>query len=169
MTTTTSDISIKGVFSYGTAYIADIMSSQFFSFLIFTFYFAIIGVETNLITIGFIIWSMWNAINDPLMGSLSDRTKTRWGKRKPWIVAGIAPTCLILIFIWMPPMTSGIDNFWFMLVMILLFDTFFTMYSLNQTALFPEMYQDLHQRAKANQIIQILGVVALIVATLLPG
>ncbi len=145
------------------------MGSQFFSFLIFTFYFAVIGVDTNLITIAFIIWSIWNAINDPLMGSLSDRTRTKWGKRKPWIVAGIVPMCLILVFIWMPPSTPGTGSFWYMLAMILLFDTFFTMYSLNQTALFPEMYQDLHQRAKANQVIQILGVVALIIATLLPG
>lgn len=166
---TKNPVAIKGVLSYGCAYITDIMGSQFFSFLIFTFYFAVIGIDTNLITIAFIIWTIWNAVNDPLMGSLSDRTMTRWGKRKPWIVAGIVPMCFILFFIWMPPMTSMTDNFWFMLVMLLLFDTFFTMYSLNQTALFPEMYQDLHQRAKANQIIQVLGVIALIVATLLPG
>ncbi len=56
-----------------------------------------------------------------------------------------------------------------MLVLLMLFDTFYTMYSLNQTALFPEMYQDLEQRAKANNIVQVIGIIALIFAIVVPS
>ena len=60
----------KKLASYGIGQISDITSYQTFSFLVFTFYFAVVGLNVILITLGFIIWSIWNSLNDPFIGYL---------------------------------------------------------------------------------------------------
>jgi len=163
------DYSVKKVLTYSLGNLGDIISSQFFQFLIFIFYYVVVGLNLLYLGVGFIIWSIWNAINDPLLGALSDRTQTKWGKRKPWIILGIIPTAILLVVVWMPPLGSQEAILIHFLVSVMLFDLFFTMYSLNQVSLFPEMFQDLEQRAKSNTIIQFIGVFGLIIAILLPS
>ena len=77
--------------SYGFAQFSDIIAYQSFTLLIFTFYYTNVGLEVELITLGFIIWSIWNSFNDPFMGFISDKTHTRWGRRRPCIMFSIIP------------------------------------------------------------------------------
>lgn len=74
-------ISLKKKIAFAFGEVGDNTAMQTFSFLIFTFYFAVVGVPILLVTGGFILWGLWNAINDPLIGYLSDRTKTKWGRK----------------------------------------------------------------------------------------
>ncbi|MBD3211958.1 MAG: MFS transporter [Candidatus Lokiarchaeota archaeon] len=153
---------------YSFAGIADTMSYQMFSFYIFNYYLVLLGEEYLLpITIGFIVWTLWNAINDPLLGAVSDKTSSKWGRRKPFIVGGLIPLILLIILLWTPFGTTFMQFIYF-LIIINVFDTFYTMYSLNQTALFPEMFQNLEDRAKANNYVQIFNVIGLLLATLIP-
>ncbi len=64
---------------YSFGQISDVLSYQSFILLIFTFYFAVVGIGTWLMVLGYSIWSVWNAVNDPMMGFLSDRTHTKLG------------------------------------------------------------------------------------------
>ena len=134
----------KKAAAYSFGQIADVSAYQTFTFLIFTFYFAIIGLPVLYISLGFIIWSVWNALNDPFMGFISDRTHTRWGRRLPYIMIGLIPMAIIMFLLFSPPKTFGLDaiavNFVYFLIVIILFDLFYTMYSLNLTSLFPETF-----------------------------
>ena len=164
------DYSTKKAAFYSFAGFTDITLFQFFTFLIFTFYFAIVGLNINLITIAFIIWSFWNAINDPFLGSLSDKTSSKWGRRKPFIIAGIFPLLIINILLWTPPLAgSQFVIFIYFLIIIIVWEFFYTMWSVAQTALFPELFQDHEQRIKANTIIQFFQIMSLMIAFILPS
>lgn len=154
--------------AYGFGAFADIVAYQVFTFLVFTFYYAVVGIDINLVTLGFVLWSVWNAINDPLSGLLSDRTNTKWGRRVPFIAAGSIPLSLLMFFMWTPPTGNVIWSFAYFLIAICLFDGIYTVYSLNLTALFPEMYLDKEERASANNIRQIFNIFGLIVAFIVP-
>ena len=155
--------------SYGFAQFSDIIAYQSFTLLIFTFYYTNVGLDVDLITWGFIIWSFWNSFNDPLMGYLSDKTHTKWGRRRPWIIASIIPLAIMMVLLFTPPIAGSESAiFIYFIVSICVFELFYTMYNLNQTCLFPEIFLDTDVRIKAMNIKQIIGILGLLVAFLLP-
>ena len=62
--------SFKKAAKYSTGQIADQAAYQTFTFLVFSFYFAVVQLNIKLITLGFIIWAVWNSLNDPMLGYL---------------------------------------------------------------------------------------------------
>jgi GPH family glycoside/pentoside/hexuronide:cation symporter len=162
---------IAAIFSFGQ--IADITAYQSFILLIFVFYSSVVGIPVPLITIGFIIWSFWNMINDPILGYFSDRTHTKYGRRRPWIMVAFIPLSVIMIFLFTPPLPIGTPdqagNFIYFLIIIIVFEFLYTMYSLNVTSMFPEVFISKKDRTQANNIRAIYTILGLIVAFLLPG
>ncbi|MHA1843782.1 MAG: MFS transporter, partial [Promethearchaeota archaeon] len=171
--TTKNKFSYKYALSYSIGQLSDISAYQTFTFLVFTFYFAVIGIRIDLIVAGFIIWALWNAINDFFIGYISDRTHTKWGRRKVYIMIAIVPLALLVFLLFTPPLALGISgeiaNFIYFLIIIMVFELFFTMYDVNFTALFPELFLTVEERTKANNVRQAFAIVGLIMAFVLPG
>ena len=121
----------------------------------------------------YILWGIWNAINDPFLGALSERTKHRgkWGKRKFYLIISIIPLCIMMVLLFFVPFnTSGKTiEFFYFLITIIVFEFFYTLFDVNVNALFPEMFPTEKKRASTNLFIKITLVVALILASLLPG
>ncbi len=163
------EYSLKKAVLYSFAGFTDVIFLQFFTFLVFTFYFSIIELPAGLISLGFIIWAIWNAFNDPMLGAISDKSNFKMGRRKPFIIIGIIPLLVINILLFTAPRGSDLLAFLYFLIIIVIWELFYTMYSLNQTSLFPEMFRDLDQRSKANNSIQFFQVISLLIAFLLPG
>ncbi|NVM44373.1 MAG: MFS transporter [Candidatus Lokiarchaeota archaeon] len=140
-----------------------------FNLWVFTFYFAAVGMDVGLIRTAFIIWTIWNAINDPLIGYLSDRTNSRWGRRRIYIMIGVIPVLTLEILIWLPPLSGEMAQFFYLLIMLLLYDTAYTLIALPTDSLFPELYTTVEERTQVNTIRQILAAIGLILAALIPG
>lgn len=140
-----------------------------FSTWVFSFYFSALGMDPWYISLAFIIWSIWNALNDPLIGYISDRTNTKIGRRKPFIIIGLIGVVIIEVILWIPPVTTEIGMFWYLLIMLIAWDIFYTCLALPYDTLFPEMYLTVKQRASSNTFKQIGSIVGLLLAYLLGG
>jgi GPH family glycoside/pentoside/hexuronide:cation symporter len=161
---------LKNAFALGET--TDMVAYQGFSFLIFTFYYSVMHVYVGLVTIVYIIWSIYNAFNDPVLGALSDRTRTSrlWGgRRRPWMIAMIIPLSLVMVFLFTPPPGDRIIRAVYMLAIMMLFDTFYTAYSLNHTSLYPEMFSGDRAREAVGVARRVFMVIGLIIAFALPA
>lgn len=93
--------------------------------------------------------SLWDAVSDPLIGNLTDRTKTRWGRRRPWIVIGAVPLALTYVLVWSPP--ASLEGFGLVLwigVAYLLYETASTAVFVPYQALGFEISEGHHDRTR---------------------
>ncbi|MBF6625992.1 MFS transporter [Aerococcaceae bacterium zg-BR9] len=92
------------------------------------------------------IATLWDAINDPVMGVLADRTKSRWGRYRPYFI----PAPLLLTFfatmIWIIPDFSTTGKYWWVLAMYIGYGMTVTMYTMPQMAILPaHVKEDRHR------------------------
>lgn len=92
---------------------------------------------------------LWDAFTDPMMGNISDNTRSRWGRRRPWIALGAVLCALSFIALWWFP-RGQTDGFYFvwLLVFSLLFYLSFTIFSVPYIALGMELSPDYHERTR---------------------
>ena len=94
-------------------------------------------------------YAIYNALNNPLMGYLSDRTKTIWGRRIPYVLFGTIPYALFFSILFLVPF-SGSDHpiallVWFILGLFL-FETMATIVQTTYYAAYPEMFSEYKDR-----------------------
>jgi len=112
------------------------------------FYSDTIGLALGYIALAQALARAFDAITDPLMGWLSDRTQTRWGRRRPWMFIG-APLCAVaFVALFSPPgeMTELEAAVWFTTTFMLYF-LFHTVYVIPHYGLGPELTLDYHERS----------------------
>jgi GPH family glycoside/pentoside/hexuronide:cation symporter len=117
-----------------------------------------------------VIFAIWDAVNDPLVGFLSDNTRTRWGRRRPWLLTGLPfyVGILVLVYAVPKPFLQGNALFWYALVIFFLFEAAYTVMSVNYAALFPELFQGLRERARASSTYQGLSMLGELVGFSIP-
>jgi GPH family glycoside/pentoside/hexuronide:cation symporter len=74
-----------------------------FSFFLLLFYNQVLGMDAALVSLALLIALLVDAVVDPIIGNLSDRTYTRWGRRLPWLYAAPIPLAFAWIMMWSPP------------------------------------------------------------------
>jgi GPH family glycoside/pentoside/hexuronide:cation symporter len=129
-----------------------------------------LGLAVALAAIINIIYALWDALNDPLVGYLSDNTRTRWGRRRPWLLTGLPfyTSILVLVYAVPKPFLQGNALFWYALVIFVLFEAAFTVMWVNYSALFPELFQGFRERARASSYYQGLSLFGELVGFAIP-
>ncbi len=132
------------------------------------FYRNVIGLSAGLILVSMIIFAIWNMVNDPLLGFLTDRplkwTKKR-GLRAPWVVLMTAPMLIFFILIWTAPVATGdgMNSLIYMLVIVCLFDTFFSVYNGHLYGGWTNQFPSKFERRKSFMLMTVMLFVTLIV------
>jgi GPH family glycoside/pentoside/hexuronide:cation symporter len=114
----------------------------------FVFLTNIVGLSAGLAGGVWLVGRLWDAVNDPLVGSLSDRLHSRWGRRRPFLLFGSIPFALafFLMFV-VPPFESRTALVIYYSVVFLLYDTLYTIVNVPYLALVPELTDEYDERS----------------------
>jgi len=113
-----------------------------------------------------LIGRVWDAINDPIIGTISDRLNTRWGRRRPMFLFGALPLALTFVLLFIVPPFDASGKFWYYVVASFFFDTFYTIVNTPYTALTPELTRDYNERTSLNSYRFAFSIVGSLVAVI---
>jgi GPH family glycoside/pentoside/hexuronide:cation symporter len=131
----------------------------------FTFYVLGLGVTTTQWAAMMLIYAFIDALDNPVYGFLSDRTRTRWGRRRPWLVIGTPLLILGLIaFYNTPAFLAGDTVFAYCMLFYIFTGTLDSVINASYAALFPELFRSDASRANTNAMRQAFQLVAMIIS-----
>jgi GPH family glycoside/pentoside/hexuronide:cation symporter len=166
----------KSMISYGFGkYISEFFNMCFGAYVFF-FYEREVGLNVWYTSIGYIIFAIWNAFNDPLVGYLTDRpfkfTK-KWGRRVPWVLIGGIPWIFSYVLIFSPPQVDPQEGalvlFAWIVIMTCLYDTFASIYGVNFYAIFPDKFRGNTERRTASILSTLIGALGTASGAMIPS
>ena len=131
----------------------------------FIFYVDGLGMTTVQFSLMLLIYTFIDALDNPVYGFLSDRTRTRWGRRRPWLVIGTPLLVLGFIAFYSPPtFLAGNSLVIYCMLFYMLTGTLDSVINANYGALFPELFRGDTSRANVNALRQAFQLVAMIIS-----
>ncbi len=141
-------LTLMPMIAFGVGQTAEgIKNSAFNTFVLF-FYQQVVGVSGLLTGIALGIALVFDAVSDPIAGTISDKTQTRWGRRHPFMLVAAIPLALSFYLLFNPPRdVSEITSFLWLTVFAILVRGSLTFYYIPHLALGAEMARDYNQRS----------------------
>jgi glycoside/pentoside/hexuronide:cation symporter, GPH family len=137
--------------AYGAGDLGPAITANILSFFQAIFLTNVAGIDPGKAAIILLVGKIWDAINDPIVGMMSDRTRSkRWGRRYPWMLWGAVPFGITFFLQWTIPNLGDWGLCLYYVAVNILFNTFYTMVNLPYTALTPELTQDYNERTSLN-------------------
>lgn len=129
------------------------------------FYVDSLGMTTVQFSLMLLIYTFIDVLDNPVYGFFSDRTRSRWGRRRPWLVIGTPLLILGLIAFYSPPtFLSGNSLVVYCMLFYMFTGTLDSVINANYGALFPELFRDDTQRANVNALRQAFQLVAMVIS-----
>jgi GPH family glycoside/pentoside/hexuronide:cation symporter len=165
--------------SYGCQAMFSQWITSAFGLYTIVFYETIVGLDQTLALIAFLIFSAWNAINDPLVGYIMEKFPTRWTKktgykRFPIVMITAIPWLFTYFLIFMvpyswDPVVDQLKIFLWYVLSLCLYDLLYTIMDINANSLYPEKFRNLNERRTSQGFGTILGIIGVVLAFLITG
>jgi len=157
-------VGLSKIISYGFTSVIDSLIIIMYQQTVFYFYEVEIGLNVALVGFAYVIFAIWNMINDPLVGFLTDKPR-KWsrkiGVRKPWILIGCILTMVFFFLLFTPPdidpKAYPLIIFLYMVIMTCLFDLFYSLYTTHFQGGFVNYFRDPSDRRKASALHRVIG------------
>ena len=139
-----------------------------YDMLLLYYYEVELGLSITLVGLSFVINAIWNMVNDPLVGFLTDKPM-RWSKkcglRMPWIIMSGVLMIISYYLLYIPPDFGNVKAnpwplFWYMVIMTCLFDTFFSIFTTHYLGGFANIFRTKEQRRKGSRAMGLVGPLA---------
>jgi len=140
---------------------------------LFFFYHTVIGLDPLLIFLAIAINTVWGALNDPLIGYLTDRN-FKWtrklGRRFPWLLMGLIPWCFTIILLFIAPDVTGSPwpAFFWLLFSLILYELFITLSDVHGNILRADKFRTEFERRRYSGFFGIFEMIAMVLGTILP-
>jgi GPH family glycoside/pentoside/hexuronide:cation symporter len=129
----------------------------------------VVGIAPGVAAAAIFIGRSWDYINDPIIGHISDRTRTRWGRRRPYLLFGGFPFVLTFLMLWwIPPWENVILQAAYYSVAYILFDAAATFLYMPYFALTPEMTSDYDERTSLTTYRMFFSILGSLLAFTIP-
>ena len=138
-------------FFYGMGSAIEVLQAQIFNVLLFFYYVQVLGLSGTLAGLATFLSMFIDAISDPVVGSLSDRSKSKYGRRHPFMAFAILPFLLAFYFLFAPPESVVASQnllFAWLLILGVLVKLFVTIYAIPHLAMGGELSSDFYERSK---------------------
>jgi GPH family glycoside/pentoside/hexuronide:cation symporter len=129
----------------------------------------VVGISPSIAAAAIFIGRSWDYVNDPVIGHISDRTRTRWGRRRPFLLFGGLPFALAFLMLWwIPPWENVILQAGYYSVAYILFDAAATFLYMPYFALTPEMTSDYDERTSLTTYRMFFSILGSLLAFTIP-
>jgi GPH family glycoside/pentoside/hexuronide:cation symporter len=127
------------------------------------------GISPRVAAAAIFVGRSWDYVNDPLIGHVSDRTRTRWGRRRPYLLFGALPYALAFAMLWWrPPLGGQIAQGAYYAVAYVVYEAAATFVYMPYFALTPELTLDYDERTSLTSYRMFFSIFASLVAFTLP-
>lgn len=155
---------LYGAGDYGFA-----MTDNMLALLFAVFLTDVVGLQPYLAAAAVFIGRTWDYVNDPLFGYFSDRVRTRWGRRRPFLIFGIVPYALSFTLLWwQPPLASPLALAVYYGIAYAVYDSCITMAMMPYYALTPELTDDYDERTSLTAYRMVFSILGTFTAFVLP-
>jgi GPH family glycoside/pentoside/hexuronide:cation symporter len=128
----------------------------------------VVGLEPQLASFGVLVGIIWDAVNDPIIGILSDRLRSRWGRRRPFLLWFAIPFGLSFVILWSAPdWESQVALLIYVTLSFMISDTLTTLISVPFLSLTPELTPDYDERTALTSFrsfFQLVGALTMVIA-----
>ena len=155
-------LSMTTMFAYGLGQAAEGVKNQAFNVFLLFYYQQVIGIPGSLAGLALGIAMVFDAVTDPVAGVISDRVRTRWGRRHPFMFFSAFPLVICFIALFSPP--DGLEevgHFIWLTAFAILVRGSLTFYYVPHLALGAELAQDYHQRSTLFALSTVFSITAM--------
>ena len=143
-------LSVSTKLAFGAGDLGPAIATGVLSFFQLFFLTTVAGIPANIAGTILLVVKIWDALSDPVVGWLSDRTVSKHGRRRPWLLYGAVPFGIAFFLLWLVPPFGDAGKIVYYLVLMLIFNTLFTVVNVPYTALTPELTRDYDERTSLN-------------------
>ncbi len=166
---TINKLSRKTKLAYGAGDLGAAITTAINGFFLLNFLINIAGLKPGTAGTVFLIVKIWDAINDPIVGWLTDRTVSKLGRRRPWLLIAAIPFAVFFFMQWVVPPLSEAGKFWYYLIVAAFLDFAFTAVNVPYAALTAELTQDYDERTSLSSVRLSFSIVGGVLAAFFHG